>query len=286
VRRNEMSAKVVTAIVVACGTIVLAQPEGEVVKRARVPTFAFGATWIVKDSATCKSRASVATRNTATGVETDRQDTPTNTVTTELERQVNLSAMEGAAGNVVYTRAVVMSSLAPVEQPLAVAGKTFPLSMHPGASSATITADAGGETGAIVSNDRVASLVASSGKAILESGGADLGFVGNTWSAIVGNYLGPSPGLRCTKRSASSSGVSLECHSGVAGGDLGTFVVELVLSEGGDWVTSTEVRAHSAKESRTKAAAPDTEILRTESRECVVMATQAPSPAPAVLAVR
>jgi hypothetical protein len=260
------------------GMCVLADQNPTAVSPMRMPRLEPGTVWVIKDSASCTSRAVVVTKNTRTGQETDRQETPAGVVTTELERQVTTSVGDGSlTGTVLYKRAVLTASSSPAEQPLSVQGKTFPFFLRPDAPRDAIKAEGGAEASAIASIDRVGYLLAAAGRNVLDGGGNDMTIAANVWSAIAGHYLGPSAAMRCHQRRSGPGGADLECRSLVADGDSDPVSVQLRLTEGGDWVASSEVTARRAKESRTKAATPDEEVVRIESRECRVKTDQTPA---------
>jgi len=249
-----------------------------------LPALAPGSVWLFKDSAACENSAIVLTRNVKTGIERDREEIALGIVTTELEREVTLTAGSGKVeGFVAYAKAVLSSQRGDSEQPLAVQGKKFPFAVQsPAPASTFIKAEGGARELAITANDRLSHLLASPGGPVFRVPGSDAVMNEDAWAAISGRYVGPVPTMKCALKQSSPTVLHLECPTAVDGYESRAVAVRLATDESGTWLASADVTSRRTKETRSRAATPDEEVVTTEVRDCKVRTTQTPVAATAV----
>ena len=258
-----------------------AQPAPATGQQARVPNLAPGSVWTLKDSAACETRAIVRTRNVRDKQERDRTDVRLGIVTTELERQVTVTAANnGLEGVVEYTKAVLRSQAEPAAaapQVLAVQGRKYPFVKSDAPVNASVKAEGSGPEAAIASRDRLAPLLLVSNMALVRTseGGISIDPLG--WAAISGGYIRdlPSP-QQCRSKSSSSAGLTLECTPEPAPDGVRDFIVVHLELDASGLITTTDIIHRRTDEVVTAAATPDESVVRTEVRECKVRTSQSP----------
>jgi hypothetical protein len=243
-----------------------------------LPTLSGGSVWRVTDSAECENRLTVVTRNVKDRAERDREQTALDRISTELDRQVTIEGgPSGLEGTVSYVKAVLSRRRDGPAEPLPVQGKSFPFAVPASQSSAVIKADAGAEANAIVENDRVARLLAAAGAPIVRLSGSEVTIGVEPWAVMSGGYLGPAPSAQCRVRQATATAIELECPRSVEGYATRTIGIRLTVNESGGWLAAAEVRSRREKETSTRAATPDDEVVTIETQECTVRTAQRPA---------
>jgi hypothetical protein len=99
-------------------------------------------------------------------------------------------------------------------------------------------------------------------------------------SAIAGQYLGPASSMHCQEKSIDKSGFQLECRPANAKGRFEAIAMRLGVTEISGGLASSEIAVRRTRESRSKAATPDDEVVTVETRDCKVQTAQTIKAAP------